>query len=1071
MNGDYTNIASYRVSGYSSPGEPNSTENENFINNLKNGVINKFGDFEIRVVKNQTEGNTDAEIEVELTGDLDPEKKWEIYVDDEKIDNPNKDKPLIITNLSGGTKIIRLEIWNEELEQFCPFEKAIEIPVDKTEEEEICKGECITLISEGENCVAWIDEDGNVLSHDQEYEVCPEKYTVITELIENAEGLVIKKIIHHINVKSGNYSLYTEIPDCPAYEVILMVNGQNIDITWFDGTNEPKKTVTSSGEYTVSITDNDNGCTYDEVFSVSNDIFMDSDGDGVCDNEDCNPNDNTKTYKIGDPCDDGLPCTVNDKYDSDCNCTGETPKYGLAVAITGDNNICYYQTSTTLTVDANGGTEPYEILWSTGETTESIEIKEVSQSGGDVYTVTVTDASGCIQEESIELIRYDSDDTDGDGYCDDVDCAPYSAEIGGPGSPCDDGDPSTIHDVHDENCNCAGVPNPCKTDLDGDGICDECKDESGDPNGLVPPCPERDCNDFDPAIGSVGSPCDDGDPNTINDRMNEECECVGEFDQSKCTGSVTIDIYDGLNDKGNPGTWGGEKVFGGGRDKWDDGALTLANLNDTDGDGDKDGDGIPEILDINDDEVVHSQYGRDEVDLMKLEIKPSGYNSNCKVKIEYKGDIAFYNKYTKGPKIKNLEFDATKSTTVWVEARAVSKKMKDIEIFAKVGGKEMDRVSATAIWVDYSKAYYKETSKKPNPLPGVFGLGIDDINLLNSIEKSLLQVNHGFRAKDKTRYGFGTCAERTIFPFYANKDFYFAGRVLFEFKIEPIDIIPNLNKYKITFDIARRKHVYDLLYDYGYYFPEKRKNQSPEKNEEADDDPQDPNFPDEIDEDDIPYNSEIFSFDAPSTPINVGKKLNSQNQLVPAPVNAIAIRNDWFEEYARIVFKNGQNIKGNKTSGSRCSKKVKWSFKNALACLGSNNESTHPFANNYQNMEKVNAGDIVITRPRFVWSGSTPEIEGNGDINISPNQTGIDENYLLRCIGNEFKLYIGAHTNAESWIFLCKASQINGKWNLSHPKLSIEIIDGTTPFTHNQNFVFWIKEIPKNVENNLKVIN
>ncbi|HHH52462.1 MAG TPA: hypothetical protein ENK91_02295, partial [Bacteroidetes bacterium] len=258
MNGDYTNIAPYRVSGYSSPGEPNSTENENFINNLKNGVINKFGDFEIRVIKNQTEGNTDAEIEVELTGDLDPEKKWEIYVDDEKIDNPNKDNPLIISNLSGGKKIVRVEIWNKELNQFCPFEKTIEIPVDKTEEEEICKGECITLISEGENCIAWVDEEGNLLSNDQQYEVCPEKNTVITELIENTKGLVIKKIIHHINVKSGNYSLYTEIPDCPAYEVILMVNGQNIDITWFDGTNEPKKTVTSSGEYTVSITDNDN---------------------------------------------------------------------------------------------------------------------------------------------------------------------------------------------------------------------------------------------------------------------------------------------------------------------------------------------------------------------------------------------------------------------------------------------------------------------------------------------------------------------------------------------------------------------------------------------------------------------------------------------------------------------------------------------------------------------------------------------------------------------------------------------------------------------------------------------
>ena len=48
----------------------------------------------------------------------------------------------------------------------------------------------------------------------------------------------------------------------------------------------------------------------------------DSDGDGICDEEDCWPNDATQTYSIGDPCDDGDPMTTGDVYNSDCECAG-----------------------------------------------------------------------------------------------------------------------------------------------------------------------------------------------------------------------------------------------------------------------------------------------------------------------------------------------------------------------------------------------------------------------------------------------------------------------------------------------------------------------------------------------------------------------------------------------------------------------------------------------------------------------------------------------------------------------------------------------------------------------------
>lgn len=49
---------------------------------------------------------------------------------------------------------------------------------------------------------------------------------------------------------------------------------------------------------------------------------------------------------------------------------------------------------TTLTANVSGGTGPYTYLWSTGETTQSIEVCPATSTD---YTVTATDANGCIE--------------------------------------------------------------------------------------------------------------------------------------------------------------------------------------------------------------------------------------------------------------------------------------------------------------------------------------------------------------------------------------------------------------------------------------------------------------------------------------------------------------------------------------------------------------------------------------------------------------------------------------------------------------------------------------------------
>jgi hypothetical protein len=92
------------------------------------------------------------------------------------------------------------------------------------------------------------------------------------------------------------------------------------------------------------------------------------------------------------------------------------------------------------------------------------------------------------------------------------------------GAPCNDGDPCTVNDVLDADCNCAGVV----ADSDNDGVCDaedQCpgSDDTQDADGDGTP---DGCDDCDGSL--VGTACDDGDPNTQNDQYNAVCECVGE---------------------------------------------------------------------------------------------------------------------------------------------------------------------------------------------------------------------------------------------------------------------------------------------------------------------------------------------------------------------------------------------------------------------------------------------------------------------------------------------------------------------------------------------------------------
>jgi hypothetical protein len=86
-----------------------------------------------------------------------------------------------------------------------------------------------------------------------------------------------------------------------------------------------------------------------------------------------------------------------------------------------------------------------------------------------------------------------------------------------PGSPCDDGNPNTTNDSIGPNCNCVG-------------------------NLIVPGCMDPASCNYNPLAtiddGSClypGSLCNDNNPNTINDSINPDCNCIGDVIVFGCT--------------------------------------------------------------------------------------------------------------------------------------------------------------------------------------------------------------------------------------------------------------------------------------------------------------------------------------------------------------------------------------------------------------------------------------------------------------------------------------------------------------------------------------------------------
>ncbi|MCB0522581.1 MAG: RICIN domain-containing protein [Lewinellaceae bacterium] len=196
----------------------------------------------------------------------------------------------------------------------------------------------------------------------------------------------------------------------------------------------------------------------------------DTDGDGVCNNNDCQPNNPAFPATPGTACNDGNPNTTNDVVTADgCGCQGTgggggTPNCDTGISITTG-------TGTIVVTGLNGApVSSLQVLSATWQPVYSCfancgASQTVPVPAGTYYVYAKYYTAGysliCEKQTTVTVGGGGCPDADNDGTCDADDCQPnnpvYPAT---PGTPCNDGNPNTTNDVVTANgCGCAGTPN------------------------------------------------------------------------------------------------------------------------------------------------------------------------------------------------------------------------------------------------------------------------------------------------------------------------------------------------------------------------------------------------------------------------------------------------------------------------------------------------------------------------------------------------------------------------------------------------------------------------------------
>ena len=243
----------------------------------------------------------------------------------------------------------------------------------------------------------------------------------------------------------------------------------------------------------------------------------------------------------------------------------------------------FYGESEDYTVNVSGGvaacTDGYTFSWTptTGLDDPNTCNPVATVTEATTYTVTATNANGCSSSSTVE-VTVETADADADGTPDCADGCPADPTKIAPGQ-CGCGNPDTDSDgdlVADCVDGCPADPGKSEPGICGCGVSDVDSDSDGtadcldlcpaDPTKIVPgTCgcgvPDTDgdsdgiadCIDSCPGVsGQVGSACDDGNGQTINDVLDVNCECHGTAPECE-DNSILLDLA--TDDNGSETSW------------------------------------------------------------------------------------------------------------------------------------------------------------------------------------------------------------------------------------------------------------------------------------------------------------------------------------------------------------------------------------------------------------------------------------------------------------------------------------------------------------------------------------
>ena len=223
-------------------------------------------------------------------------------------------------------------------------------------------------------------------------------------------------------------------------------------------------------------------CNHNEYFTLAPGSCTDNDGDGSCADVDCDDNNATIPGTPGNSCDDLNSATVNDEIQQDgCTCIGtDYPGPCNISYLAGYNSVSVsglvaehvkvklYDSEWDLVFNCSDNCAQEEVIASlTHEGEYFLKVELFDDDWAHICSLeeyfVVTDGSSCT-------------DSDGDGYCQDVDCDDNDASWPkAPGTACDDYNAATENDVIQyDGCTCAGeLSDPCGqilVDIDNETI-------------------------------------------------------------------------------------------------------------------------------------------------------------------------------------------------------------------------------------------------------------------------------------------------------------------------------------------------------------------------------------------------------------------------------------------------------------------------------------------------------------------------------------------------------------------------------------------------------------------------